>query len=286
MNKNNKGTCLLLNKIVQFLVCVKISKLWWWHSPPNEPTMDHSQMWLHKCEWINVKCNVPTFCAVSVLLFFFSSSSFFFLLKFLHEACNKSFSLLALVTFFPPLSSSLRCSLIERYTRGRLLPLPEPLSTSGHACPASPQCLASEHEPTLVEEAGRRVLQSGVTFSERLWRGVWDFVSGQVTIVYNCVTFYIPDLHGCFHAFLRCLSMIHEFHHNLDSVPAKGTIWRKESHHSQLQQSELLINPKWSIVLYAPALLNSRILLVRRHRIIFCNSNDGDMFLFSFNSNN
>lgn len=103
MNKNNKGTCLLLNKIVRFLVCVKISKLWWWHSPPNEPTMDHSQMWLHKCEWINVECNVPTFCAVSVLLFFFFPS-FFFLLNFLHEACNKSFSLLALVTFFFPLS--------------------------------------------------------------------------------------------------------------------------------------------------------------------------------------
>lgn len=101
MNKNNKGTCLLLNKIVQFLVCVKISKLWWWHSSPNEPTMDHSQMWLHKCEWINVECNVPTFCAVSVLLFFFFPS-FFFLLNFLHEACNKSFSLLALVTFFSP----------------------------------------------------------------------------------------------------------------------------------------------------------------------------------------
>lgn len=104
------------------------------------------------------------------------------------------------------------------------MPLPEPLSTSGHACPASPQCLASEHEPTLVEEARRRVLQSGVTFSERLWRGVWDFVSGQVTIVYNCVTFYIPDLHGCFYAFTV---FIHEFHHNLDSVPAKGTIWIK-----------------------------------------------------------
>lgn len=105
------------------------------------------------------------------------------------------------------LSSSLRCSLLKRCAWGRLLPLPEPLSSSGHACTASPQCLASEHAPALVEEAGRRVLQSGATFSDRLQHGVWVFVSGQqLTLLYNCVTFYVTTLTGLFLCFIQYLS--------------------------------------------------------------------------------
>lgn len=93
--------------------------------------------------------------------------------------------------FFFLFSSFLRRSVSKRHLRRRLSSLPEPLSSGSHARPTSPPRLASEPAPALVEKAGRWVLQSWVTFSARLRRGVWVFVSRwQVTIVYIWIKKY------------------------------------------------------------------------------------------------
>lgn len=147
----------------------------------------------------------------------------------------KHFSWLA----FSSLSLSLRRSIIKRPAWGRLLPLPQPLNSGGHACPASPQCLASsEHTPpALVEEAGRRVLQSRVAFSARLRRsGVWVFVSGRkvMTVLQLSSPWYMV--------------FVHEGHHNLDSLPAKWPfhLWQSVNYRSQQRLLDISLVRRWS----------------------------------------